>query len=200
MLASDGRVFVLDCAVSRLVERLTGRRAGIGTPGFMSPEQASGGTIDERSDIYGLGATLRALRTQPSTEERRFLDRCLNPRPEDRYPSMEAAAQALTRIARPRRLTRGRLAAVAALLLALLAGSEAVRVGRGWLRDCARSAARAEAAELVAAGRQEEAYAALAPLEDESLDLSADLALSIGGFETEWERRGHSAGVTGVGF
>lgn len=38
----------------------TSRRV-VGTPGFMAPEQLSGDPVDERADIYSLGATLYSL-------------------------------------------------------------------------------------------------------------------------------------------
>jgi serine/threonine protein kinase len=45
-------------------DRLTASGHMIGTPAFMSPEQASGNSdIDTRSDLYALGATLFALTT-----------------------------------------------------------------------------------------------------------------------------------------
>ena len=60
-LTSDGQVKVLDFGVAKLegTQGLTHAGAFIGTPAYMSPEQAaSASDVDERSDVYGIGALL----------------------------------------------------------------------------------------------------------------------------------------------
>jgi hypothetical protein len=60
----DGQPFVkvLDFGISKVVQsggtKLTRTGAVLGTPAYMSPEQARGGDVDLRADVYGVGATL----------------------------------------------------------------------------------------------------------------------------------------------
>ncbi|WP_228084205.1 serine/threonine-protein kinase [Streptomyces profundus] len=59
LLAADGPR-VIDFGIARTMEgaSLTGTGMVIGTPGFMSPEQAEGGRVGPASDIFALGAVL----------------------------------------------------------------------------------------------------------------------------------------------
>ncbi|MFH1221064.1 MAG: protein kinase [Candidatus Eisenbacteria bacterium] len=64
MLTSDGTAKILDFGIARSVaiESAATMTAGfVGTPDYASPEQARGEKVDERSDIYSLGATLYRL-------------------------------------------------------------------------------------------------------------------------------------------
>jgi TolB-like protein/Tfp pilus assembly protein PilF len=131
MITREGRVKVLDFGLAKLEApnsgpnatdtptasraELTGEGAVFGTVAYMSPEQARGGKIDARSDVFSLGVVLyqmltgqrpfkgnaaadmisSILRDQPSpvTEVRsdlpshlsRILRRCLEKDPRDRY-------------------------------------------------------------------------------------------------------------------
>ncbi|MEO8188808.1 MAG: protein kinase [Acidobacteriota bacterium] len=131
MITREGRVKVLDFGLAKLEAPdseangtdmptesrvdLTGKGEVFGTVAYMSPEQARGGKIDARSDVFSLGVVLyqmltgerpfagaspadmisSILRDQPSpvTEVRsdlpphlgRILRRCLEKEPRDRY-------------------------------------------------------------------------------------------------------------------
>lgn len=56
----DGNALVTDfgIATARFHARLTGTGRAMGTPHYMSPEQAMGKAVDGRSDIYGVGVML----------------------------------------------------------------------------------------------------------------------------------------------
>jgi eukaryotic-like serine/threonine-protein kinase len=63
ILLSGGHARVADFGVARALEvasvgQLTETGLALGTPAYMSPEQASGGQVDGRSDIYALGCVL----------------------------------------------------------------------------------------------------------------------------------------------
>jgi serine/threonine-protein kinase len=58
LVTSDGRVKLLDFGLARVASRETITKRGIvlGTPDYMSPEQAMGQAIDHRTDIFSAGA------------------------------------------------------------------------------------------------------------------------------------------------
>jgi serine/threonine-protein kinase len=61
LLRSDGRALIADFGIARAVSGYvasTGDNMTIGTPHYLSPEQAQGRAIDQRADFYGLGVTL----------------------------------------------------------------------------------------------------------------------------------------------
>ncbi|HMF39908.1 MAG TPA: protein kinase [Polyangia bacterium] len=113
LVARDGKadfVKVLDFGVARSAgrsNRLTNPGIAMGTPEYMAPEQAAGGVVDHRGDIYSVGALLyemvtgqppqkrdgevvgpRSLRLQLSEDLDRIVVRALALDPAQRYQTM----------------------------------------------------------------------------------------------------------------
>ena len=119
-----GRALVTDFGIARVIEAGDTPPSGAvrGTPQYMSPEQASGGSVDARSDLYSLGVTAFFAATgrlpfesgtvegfvakhtaEPAPELARLaprlparftaaIDRCLTKDPRGRFPSAEDLA------------------------------------------------------------------------------------------------------------
>jgi tRNA A-37 threonylcarbamoyl transferase component Bud32/tetratricopeptide (TPR) repeat protein len=60
LLAHGNRAVLTDFGITRLLsgERVTESGVTMGTPAYMSPEQAQGETVDHRADLYALGVIL----------------------------------------------------------------------------------------------------------------------------------------------
>lgn len=109
MIDPDGRAFLLDFGIARPLRRgatVTQTDMLVGTPAFMSPEQARGRRVDARSDVYGLGATLYRLATHSdpfySEDPMQLLLKVANetpPRPRTLEPSVPRAVEDIIRIA-----------------------------------------------------------------------------------------------------
>src|ERR671935_550187 len=66
LLTEEGRVVLADFGLASLLQgasHLTMTGGVIGTPEYMSPEQASGDPVDHRTDVYALGIVLYEMLT-----------------------------------------------------------------------------------------------------------------------------------------
>ncbi len=131
LLDPSGHVRVTDFGLVAVLERGQAHDAGVlaGTPAYMAPEQVDPqhAPVDQRSDVYGLGALLYTLLTgQPPVQGQDLWDtlarvarweprlpseltpgvpqelervcmKCLEKHPQDRYLSAQAVAQELQR-------------------------------------------------------------------------------------------------------
>jgi serine/threonine-protein kinase len=88
ILLSEGQALVADFGVAKALaasdeSQLTGTGMSVGTPAYMSPEQAAAGQVDGRADVYALGCVLYEMlageppytgRTPQAIVARRMLD------------------------------------------------------------------------------------------------------------------------------
>jgi serine/threonine-protein kinase len=67
ILLSDGHALLADFGIAKAAAeagpRLTATGLSLGTPAYMSPEQATGGRVDARTDVYGLGCVVYEMLT-----------------------------------------------------------------------------------------------------------------------------------------
>lgn len=130
MIDSEGNTRIMDFGIARFLEGdgMTTQGALIGTPDYMSPEQAELEDVDQRSDIYALGVILfemvtgrvpfegktplsiamkhksqlppdpRAINIQVPQELSRMILKCMEKEKEKRYQSAEDLLAALKNI------------------------------------------------------------------------------------------------------
>jgi serine/threonine-protein kinase len=128
MFAADGTLKILDFGIAKIAgEKLTRTGQVLGTLAYMSPEQATGGTLDHRTDLWALGVVLhemlagrppfsapsierlfravrhaepprlRSLRPEVPREVEEIVGRMLQKEPGRRYPDAGSVAAALER-------------------------------------------------------------------------------------------------------
>jgi serine/threonine-protein kinase len=100
ILLDSGHATVADFGIARAVSAAGGDRATqaglvLGTPAYMSPEQALGGEVDARADIYALGAVLQEMLAGATPGLRSVVARAMAPLPDDRFAGAAEMDQAL---------------------------------------------------------------------------------------------------------
>jgi serine/threonine-protein kinase len=147
ILLAEGQARVADFGVAKALAgagdgQLTQTGLAVGTPAYMSPEQASGGVVDARSDVYALGCVLYEMLTgEPPftgpTPQAIIAKRYVTPPPSVRLlrPDTPAAIEtavrkALAQVPADRFSSAGELAAGLAQVPQRAASRRSISVGR----------------------------------------------------------------------
>jgi serine/threonine protein kinase len=139
ILLSDGHAVIADFGIAQALtvageDRVTATGIAVGTPAYMSPEQASGGRIDPRTDIYSLACVVHEMLTgappDPGSPRRSMkhevatvLRKALAPVPTDRFATVQEFAESLSRAAAARRWLRKQPVLLVALLAVVAFGA-----------------------------------------------------------------------------
>ncbi len=104
MINADGEVKLMDFGIARVLTdvQVTMTGALVGSPAYMSPEQATDGDLDARSDLFSLGTVLYRMVTgtlpfrgnNPSVVLKAIID-CTYEDPSSRVPSLDHALAAI---------------------------------------------------------------------------------------------------------
>jgi Tol biopolymer transport system component/predicted Ser/Thr protein kinase len=131
MISAQGQTKITDFGLAKLLDStpdqgdstatlgLTRPGEAVGTPLYMSPEQARGAPLDQRSDIYSFG---RVLRDMFGSAFRPIVTKALAEDPAARYQQVTELLADLEKAAAPARQRTALLAAAAALLVLCAAG------------------------------------------------------------------------------
>jgi Flp pilus assembly protein TadD len=141
-LTQRGEVKVLDFGIAKLQSaegssRPPSSSSAAGTRAYMSPEQARGDDLDERADIYSLGAVLREIVRSPSRPLQRVIARMVEEDRSRRFANMQEVKAALgaaqTRSSRRPWLVTAAVAVIAAGAWLWLQPPPAVLAERDWI-------------------------------------------------------------------
>ncbi|MGW6730612.1 serine/threonine-protein kinase [Nocardia sp. NPDC055029] len=95
LVTRDDRVLVADFGIAKEVGDTTATGTVAATPAYAAPEQITGGPLDRRADVYGLGATLYHLVTGQVPYPRETTAAMLHAQLSARPPRPSRAAPAL---------------------------------------------------------------------------------------------------------
>ena len=139
MVTKEGVIKIVDFGLAQLVAqtKLTAPGTRLGTPAYMSPEQAQGQTVDHRTDIWSLGVvlyemlagrspfkgeyelaviysivneeppSLATVRPDAPTALVRLVEKALSKDPKDRYQQVEDLSRELEALQGNRTMVRG---------------------------------------------------------------------------------------------